>query len=506
MRRYWGLICVSALTQLILFSSQILLLPVQLLIWGEVRTAGWYSSLAVAMLASIADLGFRVKGHDELILIRDQPDNTDARDRFSRTWDLVRLLIVVITLAISLADFLVQITLSQSPELWRISLIAAFGVETLVVVRVMYFDTFRNYVTGELSYLTIIASRIVVALPAILFLGWTEAGLAHIYLFSGVAGLLLQEHLCSRQCPFRLREKVRHWLTLADLSEAWRTCADPLTNWARLSLPILVLEQIAPHRAVTAYVALRAVFSALRSVLQQVARVGSTEYLFVRSNVSLVRANHVLTLFLVGSAFLASAAGVACLLDRLRLIQYWVPNLDPAIYLPLASAFAVSSAFYPYQILLSALMRQGDIAKIAQVEYGYLILITITSLVVVAMGSLPIYPVALALSEIGLATGFYLAFATPAHSASRIGLRSSALSSIVVLGAVAYIQMGDGLPATWPQLTPLQADLLVAVVFVCLLGLVAWHSSRQALWSLWRSAPIPPVASRPEVRQPGDQP
>ena len=488
---YGGLISVSALTQLLLLASQLVLLPVQLSIWGEVRTAGWYSSLAVAMLASVADLGFRVKGHDELIIIRDQLDDTHARERFSTAWFLVRTLVLISTLAIALVDVVVHLAASAPYRFWRISLIVALGVETLVVVRVMYFDTFRQYVSGELGYLTLIATRVAAALVALLLFDWSEVGLANVFLASSVAGLLLQERLCTQGHPFKLLERTGTWPTWRAVTEAPRTMADPLTNWARLSLPVLVLGQIAPPSAITAYVALRAVFSALRSVLQQLARVGSTEYLFIRTSVSPVQANHVMTVFLVTSAFLASVAGLACLLDRVRLVQYWVSSLDTAVYMPLAAAFAVSAAFYPYQILLATMMRQGQIAKIARIEYGYLLSIAILSLLIVAIGTLQIYPLALAASEIGLAMGFYWAFAGPQINGPRNGFQASLMSVIIMLCAVTYVFLAPGIQGGRQFPTLLQVDLLVGTVSACLLAAVAWRKAGFAYRAMRRASAEP---------------
>ncbi len=70
------------MTQGILLLNQIVLLPIQLRVWGTKTAAEWYSILAVAGVASIADFGLRSAGHLHLTRWANNPDDHDAETEF----------------------------------------------------------------------------------------------------------------------------------------------------------------------------------------------------------------------------------------------------------------------------------------------------------------------------------------------------------------------------------------------------------------------------------------
>ena len=66
------------LTQGVLLLNQVVLLPIQIRIWGHLSTAHWYAMLAIATIVSVADCGLRTAGHAELIRYAHNPADEQA--------------------------------------------------------------------------------------------------------------------------------------------------------------------------------------------------------------------------------------------------------------------------------------------------------------------------------------------------------------------------------------------------------------------------------------------
>src|SRR5215471_20746740 len=119
MKRFLGFFSFAALTQLVLLLNQIVLLPVQLRVWGTVTTASWYAAIALATITTFADLGLRTAGHAELL--RFVNDGDDAGGRYlQQIWGWIRLLVCATTLFL-LGSLLLQALLhgEESRAVWK---------------------------------------------------------------------------------------------------------------------------------------------------------------------------------------------------------------------------------------------------------------------------------------------------------------------------------------------------------------------------------------------------
>ena len=74
-------VSVATATQLLLVLNQLVLLPLQLRVWGSETTAHWNVALAAAALIMAADLGLRTTGHAALLRhFDDRSDRTALRE------------------------------------------------------------------------------------------------------------------------------------------------------------------------------------------------------------------------------------------------------------------------------------------------------------------------------------------------------------------------------------------------------------------------------------------
>jgi hypothetical protein len=95
-------------TQICLAVNQLVLLPLQLRIWGETTTAYWLVILAVANLCSVNDLGLRSIGHAQLLASVRQADSAGAA-YFRQIWALTRGVMVAVTAIVLLLPVLYRV-------------------------------------------------------------------------------------------------------------------------------------------------------------------------------------------------------------------------------------------------------------------------------------------------------------------------------------------------------------------------------------------------------------
>src|SRR6185312_2721187 len=100
---------VAALTQVTLALSQVVLLPIQIRIWGHVGTAAWYSAIAIASFTSVADCGLRTAGHPEILKFTTKPGgDAQAREHFRQVWAWLRILVLAGALVLAGGDILIS--------------------------------------------------------------------------------------------------------------------------------------------------------------------------------------------------------------------------------------------------------------------------------------------------------------------------------------------------------------------------------------------------------------
>ena len=96
MSRFLQFFSLTIATQGCLLINQVVLLPLELRVWGTDAVAKWVVLVAVANLAGVTDLGLRNAGHSQL-LSSVQTGDAVASLEFRETWALARALVVGIT-------------------------------------------------------------------------------------------------------------------------------------------------------------------------------------------------------------------------------------------------------------------------------------------------------------------------------------------------------------------------------------------------------------------------
>jgi hypothetical protein len=279
MKKFAQFFSFAAMTQVILLLNQVVLLPMQIRLWGNAETALWYAAIALATVTTVADCGLRTAGHVALLrLVR--TNEPEARAEFRQVWAWIRLLVVLVTATLLVADLTYGALhgMGKWQRAW-VLLTLAYALETLLTIRIVYLDSLGEYSRAESSYFLFAAIRLAVAAPALLLFRVDPLKLCWLFLGTSVLGLVLQGWLCNIPRGLRIFARFPHRLSFATVSVVRYTIAEPCANWVRLSLPVLVIALIAPDTAVTAYVALRAIYGAARTTIQQVARVASVEVL-----------------------------------------------------------------------------------------------------------------------------------------------------------------------------------------------------------------------------------
>ena len=426
------------MTQVILMLSQLILLPIQIHLWGQVDTARWYSALALATVTYFVDCGLRTAGHAELIGATADPSGAPSeRLRFGQIWNWIRLLVVASTATLICIDFVVNVFWSSGGySLWHSCLILACSCETVLVIRIMYLDSLGRYRGAEASYFFFAALRLALSIPALLLFHWKEPGLAGIYLATAGLALLAQGRWLCQTAP--LLRLDRHFFALSwkVLALSRHTVAEPLANWTRLSLPVLLLGHLAAPMAVTTYVALRAVFGAGRTTIQQLARVASVEVLKARTQQRSKHAEALLNVFVVIAIVFGSGIGSFVLIDNLRILGLWLRNFDRSLFQQMALAFSLTTPFFSYQIPMNLMFRSGELAAVAQRHYAFILSSLLFAGIALFGRSVALYLSLLVTAEILLSVTF---FAPGKAQTTLVGSRSGLTA--IRLAALTFIMM-----------------------------------------------------------------
>jgi len=429
----------AVLTQLVLLLNQVVLLPIQLRQWGVATTATWYAVIALATMTTFADLGLRTASHVELLrFVRDRDEAAGAQ--LQQVWGWIRVLVCALTLLLLLwsgLDSWFHADLAQT--LWKDCLTLAYAIETLLIVRIVYLDSLGHYSTAESTYFTFAVLRLGLALPALLVFHAQPQFLGALYLATSILGIGLQSRFCKKLGILGLFDPLPRRLSFAALSTARHTVAEPLSNWMRIGFPVLILQAIAPPLVITTFVALRAVFGASRTTIQQMARVASVEYLRLQSTRRSELANNVLAGFVQLGTFLGAAIAGLVVVDNLRVLSIWLTHSNRFVFQAVLATFAFSAPFYSYQIVVNLMFRMGRLPAVAHRQYGFILYSCLFAVAAVFLHSLNIYLILLALAELLLSASFLLGRLDAAHPDSwKIGVRGLAGSfvGLVVLGAL----------------------------------------------------------------------
>jgi hypothetical protein len=449
MKRFIQFFSFAAMTQAILLMNQVVLLPMQIRLWGNSETALWYAAIALATATTVADFGLRTAGHVELLrLVR--TNDPDARAEFQQIWAWIRLLIVLVTATLLVADLAYGATHGMGTwQLGRALLTVAYAVEALLIVRIVYLDSLGEYSSAESSYFMFAAIRLVLAVPALLVFRVHPVGLCWLFLGTSMLGLVLQGWLCKIPRELRIFGGFPHRLSFGTCYLARYTMAEPIANWARLSLPVLVIASIAPDTAVTTYVALRAIYGAARTTIQQVARVASVEVLRFLGQRRRAPAEYLLSLFLLCAGLIGTALAGAVVLDNMRLLSLWLKHCDRLLFQNINLSFALSSPFYCYQIIVALSFRVGQLALTARRQYAYFLCSALIAASTVFVKSLDVYLALLVVAEILLSISFLTRQNIGGHAshktnAGRRGLAGSFAGAALVFALWSTVRHAGG--------------------------------------------------------------
>lgn len=414
----------AVLTQLVLVLNQLILLPIQLRLWGVPGTAAWYTALAVATITTFADLGLRTAGHVDLMRFVKEGDKT-AGANLQQVWGWIRILVLSFTVILLLSSAIESwMHGSLIQTIWKDCLIGAYAMETLLIVRIVYLDSLGHYSSAEATYFTFAILRLGLAIPALLIFHAGPQALGILYLATAVLGIGLQSRLCKKTGLLALLDPLPRKLSFGVLATARYTVAEPLSNWMRISFPVLVLQAISGPEFVTTFVALRAAFGASRQTIQQMSRVASVEYLRLRSASRSELATNVLSGFVQLGTFLGAAVGALVVADNLRLLGIWLTHTDRAVFQTVLVMFAFSAPFYSYQIVVNLMFRMGRLRGVALRQYAYILYCFLFAGVAFVAHSLRGYLGLLVIAEFLLSASFLVGRidATAPHS-WKIGLR-----------------------------------------------------------------------------------
>jgi len=402
----------AMMTQGVLLLNQLVLLPIQVRLWGNGLCAYWYSIMAVAAVTSVADLGLRSAGHAEITRLTHNPDDLEARREFSHLWAWIRILITTTTTLLVVADFLFHhVFLGQPYPLWRSALMIGIAAEVLLCVRVTYLDSQGLYREAEAGYLVLAAARLILAVGALLIFKAPPSVLAWIWFFSGIFGLVQQSYLCRKAGRLHLFESLPPGMSGRFLNTVLYTMADPCSSWVRIQGPVVILAMIAPKQPefIVIYVALRAVFGLARQTISQLSRYASVEYLSLRQAQKGELAEVHLTLMVLLCAFFASGVAAFVIADNGRLASLWInKSLSLPVYQMIAVTFGLGNAFYAYQITQAVSRRSGEVAYVARRQYFYMICAVVFAGIALVVRSPAVWLTLMVLADVICALSFML--------------------------------------------------------------------------------------------------
>ena len=419
MNKFLRFFSLTTASQLCLVVNQLVLLPLQLRIWGPQTTSHWLVVIAVANLATIADLGLRSAGHAQLLTSVQTGDET-ARREFQQIWTLTRVLMVLLTCALVVGHALLT---GAAPFAWEIAVTVSIAIDTLIIIRGIWLDTLGHFNKVEALFLSLSVGRVIAFLIALLVFHVGPPTIAIVMLVSSIAGAAAQAVVLPQPT------------SLAFLSGGWRdlrwqclwivryVVSEPATNWMRLSLPVIVLASISTPKLVTTYVALRALFGLARQVVSQLGRYASVIYA-QRQEKDRRAAESIVIRFTLLSTLAGLAISTVVISDHGRLFRLWLPATDVHYQSLIALSFSAGALSYGYQIVSGAMTRSGKVISVAVRQYVYLGLSGAAAVIAWSSGSVDLYLLLLAVQEIVLAALFVGALGR------RIGRASVAAFSI----------------------------------------------------------------------------
>lgn len=451
-----------AVTQAALVGMQLLLLPLQVRLWGSAVTAQWNGAIALASIVCAADLGLKSFGHSALSAAAPVDLHSDAE--FTSVWAAIRLLIAGIALLAVSAAWGVSSPNSRYMPSWIVWLVLAFALECLMVSRGMYLDSLGRMADQEACYSLIVCTRLFGAVLALLAFDASPSTLAQIYALSALVGLAAQSRVIRDYPALRLMAGGFGSITGSTLRLLQYSIGYPLADWCRISMPVLVLGAVASAGIVNAFVALRAVFGFARAAAQHVSRYASVQYTAISNSSPDLRRQKLAVWCMVSIAF-STAFALGVVLDGGLLMSKWIPGTSTDLYDWVSLVFALNAPFFANQLLVMACMRAGGEGRAAKLQIAYVALALLATVGGLIAGSVPIFLGMWLLSELAFA-GLVLAF-TRQQGVARPFLQWAMAGVALILACFLVVRWMD----LWADGHRLHLALRFAL-FVTLVGLM----------------------------------
>ena len=283
------------------------------------------------------------------------------------------------------------------------------GLDTLTMVRGVWFDTLGHFNKIEALYLGMMASRVTLSLIALTVFRASPAALGYIMLATSTGWMVAQALLLRAPALLAFLAGSRRDLRWRSLEMVWSVISEPAANWIRISLPVVVFAVFAPPAFITTYVALRAVFASARQVIGQLARYTSVQYV-QRLTHGKATADHAALRAIFACTVIGVAVSSAVIADQGRLLRFWLGARNVQAEALVTASFVIGAIAFGYQVVAGILIRSGDVMGVAKRQYVYLGVCAAGALfAVAAVRSTSIYLALLAAQELVIAALFITA-------------------------------------------------------------------------------------------------
>lgn len=389
---------IVTLSQATLVAQQLLILPLQIHVWGHDTVAVWLAALALAAIVSSSDLGLKNAGFAAIAA-------GETGDKFATIWSVMRLQMLatgLVTMAISFVMFSGRIAPDQT--VFLVVLTASSIVETCLGMRTPFLEAFGRISHAESAFLAMVATRLVVGAALIHYLHAGPAILSVLWLSSACLAVFLQEQFREVRtvAPLFGRWKFSH--IRETYADARWSAATPLVLWAQIQLPVITLSSFAPSAIVSSFVALRTLYGLTRLIIQQISRIISIQYTRRVREISADNARAFLLVVAAGVAWLSAGAGLAIFAEK-----FWLtgPLFDipktPIVYL-LILTLGISSTMSVHQLFSLSMAREGAFSTSGTANYAYFAGVAGTCGLAYALSNMQILVIGLAACDAMLLT------------------------------------------------------------------------------------------------------
>lgn len=483
----------ATLTQAATIGSQLLLLPLQIHIWGHDAVALWLSTLALSAVLGFCDLGLRNAGFAALA--------TNAPvARFDTLWTIMRGHMVLATLIV-LGIVAVWLAPRAGGEgtLFLFVLAVAASIEVLIGLRVTFMEAKGLITPAEAVSFGMAAARLVIGVALLATLKASPLVLSFVWLGTALAALFAQTvfSVVNVSSPIFGRWSLGGWRD-AYADALWST-ATPLTQWAQIHMPVVALSAFAPPALVSSFVALRSIFGLMRSILQQLSRLASIRYGEWARAWGEARAQASLQLVAAVAGWISLGFGLALFAESFTFTGrlFDLPP-DNGVRL-MALGLAFSSILSVHQLFTLSLARFGRFALTGAANYAYVAGVAVACVVAASMKDVVVLVAGLVLCDAALLAVAALVLLRGSDDAfvrrSRLNFAATVLAGLAVSVLCWRVFMAPAVETR--SLLAVIGSMAEAGVVWLIFGAVLWWRVGRDLREIF--APAEPVQAAPST-------